>query len=82
MMFVVPNPPRKPRPTEGTRFGRLVILHDEEPRGERIGVRCDCGNVRQMFIRKLRNGSVRSCGCGPNRGRFCERGRAAEGGGK
>ena len=55
----------------GQRFGRLVVLHREEPpqRGPdgQYTVfwvcRCDCGAETSVRSVNLRNGSTRSCGC-------------------
>lgn len=51
---------------EGTRFGRLVVtkLHSkDENYNKRWECLCDCGTVHIVLTHKLRDGSVKSCGC-------------------
>lgn len=50
----------------GARFGRLTVLHEFLPRlieGSRWTCRCDCGNEKVAWLRKLRSGKAVSCGC-------------------
>jgi hypothetical protein len=50
----------------GRRFGRLVVLgRDGAIRGGHAAwrCRCDCGQVRVIVGRYLRDGAVHSCGC-------------------
>jgi hypothetical protein len=51
---------------EGTRFGRLVVvkLHSKDARyNKRWQCLCDCGAEHVALAHKLRDGSVKSCGC-------------------
>lgn len=49
----------------GNRYGRLVVLHQGERVGNRIGwvCQCDCGNIKTISGKTLQNGLVKSCGC-------------------
>jgi hypothetical protein len=49
---------------EGQRFGRLTVQADHaRPRSaDRIGVRCDCGTVKEVALHNLLH-NTRSCGC-------------------
>lgn len=49
----------------GQRFGRLVVLNRETPRGTNASWRCkcDCGNEVVVFRQNLRMGNTKSCGC-------------------
>lgn len=49
----------------GQRFGRLVVMHEEERAGRvrRFLCHCDCGNDCVVSINNLRTGSTVSCGC-------------------
>jgi hypothetical protein len=50
----------------GERFGRLVVIERWGNRGRRGAThrcRCDCGNELVTTTGKLRDGSIRSCGC-------------------
>lgn len=54
----------------GTAFGMLTVIRETKGH-KRPGagwkrkfiVRCSCGNEREVFLEKLRNGMVHSCGC-------------------
>jgi hypothetical protein len=51
---------------EGTRFGRLVVvgLHSKDANyNKRWECVCDCGNSHVVLAMKLKDGSVKSCGC-------------------
>jgi hypothetical protein len=53
----------------GHRFGRLVVLGDAEDRiiceckTRYVRCQCDCGNLHEAPMSKLKNGSSKSCGC-------------------
>lgn len=60
----------------GTRFGRLVVLHEAEPavrpnlskagkvaKARMMLCLCDCGVKREVLLGSLRSGNTRSCGC-------------------
>ena len=50
----------------GQRFGRLIALSEAErsPLGRTQWLcRCDCGNVKVVASRHLKNGATKSCGC-------------------
>lgn len=52
----------------GQKFGRLTVLyklhnyHDTKNGVYWLCV-CECGNVKEVNGRNLRNGNIRSCGC-------------------
>lgn len=46
----------------GTRFGRLVLIHDRRP-GEEAACRCDCGTEGRYRYSALTSGNTSSCGC-------------------
>lgn len=66
-MFVVPEDRRAAR--IGERFGRYVVAGAPFflPRWKRIEqsavCRCDCGTIKIVRIRKLQEGTTKSCGC-------------------
>lgn len=50
----------------GLRFGKLTVL--EEDKGDATTLRkvicqCDCGNVKSIAFRDLKNGRITDCGC-------------------
>ena len=47
------------------RFGALTVIEQAEPIKGRTAwlCRCDCGNVKVVITKQLRNGCVTSCGC-------------------
>lgn len=53
----------------GDRFGRLTIVEEVHyvlPSGatpRRFLCKCDCGNLKEVFLSHLRRGNIRSCGC-------------------
>lgn len=50
----------------GQRFGRLVVLgyaEKQEGRNPKWTCKCDCGNIKDVAGRGLREGHIRSCGC-------------------
>lgn len=52
---------------EGQKFGRLLVLH-EDGKDNKNGLimwkcLCDCGNLKTIRGRYLKNGHVKSCGC-------------------
>lgn len=57
----------------GKRFGRWTVLRESgikvEPNGKHLRFwvcRCDCGTVREVYQRRLKNGKSLSCGCYKN----------------
>ena len=51
---------------EGERFGKLVVLGADSENHttlQKVLCRCDCGNVRSVATRELKNGKITSCGC-------------------
>jgi hypothetical protein len=46
----------------GERFGRLVVLRDEQTR-DAVAVLCDCGTRTTVTAPHLRDGHTISCGC-------------------
>lgn len=49
----------------GTRFGRLTVVGEAEPRKSlrHFLVECDCGTQLTVWLGNLRFGTTRSCGC-------------------
>lgn len=49
----------------GDRYGRLVILSlgPSGDNGRRAVCRCDCGTTKAVWVKHLRSGSTKSCGC-------------------
>ncbi len=51
----------------GTKYGRLTVLFELEPRGKNkyryFQCQCECGTVRDFKIYRLTNGTTVSCGC-------------------
>lgn len=49
----------------GQRFGRLVVVSEEEPCHGRVAwaCRCDCNNAVVVMSYHLRSGHTQSCGC-------------------
>lgn len=49
----------------GQRFGKLTVIEKAETNEEGTFwmCKCDCGNVKKIKGRYLRNGDVKSCGC-------------------
>lgn len=54
----------------GQRFGRLVVVREDDPVTETSGkksrrwlVRCDCGEEKRVRQNSLTNGNTKSCGC-------------------
>lgn len=49
----------------GDRYGRLVVIGEAESKGgyRRAKCECDCGNVKDVALRHLKAGLVKSCGC-------------------
>lgn len=50
----------------GRKFGKLTVLEECEERKRRSKVYkclCDCGNITNVVGYRLRNGTIRSCGC-------------------
>lgn len=57
----------KPRATSirtGDRYGRLTVQSlDRDARNLRAVVVCDCGTVKTVWVKSLRAGQTKSCGC-------------------
>jgi 5-methylcytosine-specific restriction endonuclease McrA len=49
----------------GQKFGKLVVLYKDEDRQGRVCwvCKCDCGNLKSIESRHLKNGNTKSCGC-------------------
>lgn len=49
----------------GMRFGRLTVISQGERTNGRIGwlCKCDCGNIKTICGKNLKNGMIQSCGC-------------------
>lgn len=65
---------------EGDRFGRLTFLRETAPGkgGRRFGAfRCDCSQIVERMISRVRRGEVKGCGC--LRGRDKKHGAAVHG---
>lgn len=57
---------RKTAEMVGKRYGRLVVIADgptTRDQASRLKVKCDCGVVKLVRAKYLRNGKTRSCGC-------------------
>lgn len=55
----------------GQRFNHLTVIDIGEPaiingksRGYRLLCQCDCGNVKSYLLTNLKQGKLKSCGCG------------------
>lgn len=51
---------------KGRRFGRLTVLEraeNDKYKNSRWVCECDCGAVKTLYGKDLKNGSARSCGC-------------------
>lgn len=60
------NPGRRTYAVPGARFGKLTVITDAEPKGNKSQWRClcDCGTECVKPAIGLRTGGVKSCGCG------------------
>ena len=49
----------------GKRFGRLVVLHRDYNKGNRVAwlCECDCGNFIRVQSGNMVSGQTNSCGC-------------------
>lgn len=50
----------------GERFGKLVVLGvdpDNQTTLQKVRCQCDCGTIKSIATRDLKNGRVTSCGC-------------------
>lgn len=50
----------------GKKFGRLIVLNiSKEKKDNRITwkCKCECGNIKNVIGKALRNGTIKSCGC-------------------
>lgn len=56
---------RRPEPSVGDRFGRLVVTSDRVKVGDhyKLGVVCDCKVEKLVSKYSLLNGLTKSCGC-------------------
>lgn len=55
----------------GQRFNHLTVIDIGEPailqgkqKGYRLICKCDCGNVKSYLLTNLKQGALKSCGCG------------------
>lgn len=48
----------------GTKYGRLTVIKEISKKGDsrRFLCQCDCGNEKEVDLRNLRSGNVKSCG--------------------
>lgn len=56
----------KPSDVVGKRFGKWFIesaLPREKGKARRYVCKCDCGSVRHLLSKELKNGKSKSCGC-------------------
>lgn len=60
-----PRPNRKPKPMEGKRFGRWIVVSLDSVRDHSAFwlCRCDCGMEKVVNGSTLRKGQSQSCGC-------------------
>lgn len=52
----------------GQRFGKLTVLERTDEKEDRYAVwmcRCDCGNICKVNTKRLKRGTIESCGCIP-----------------
>ncbi len=53
--------------TPGTRFGRLIVLKQDEERTKKWRIKfvclCDCGKIKSIVSFSLRKNITKSCGC-------------------
>lgn len=58
-------PKRKEDIYPGLRLGRYIVVSEAPKRKNtrRFLCRCDCGNMREVYIHSLRKGEAKSCGC-------------------
>lgn len=55
---------RKIHRKKGTRFGRLIILHQTEAGKHPTWMcRCDCGTEKEILFESMQSGKTQSCGC-------------------
>ncbi len=49
----------------GKTFGRLTVIEKDESRKDRafFVCRCECGNIKSIYMNHLKSGSTTSCGC-------------------
>ncbi len=50
----------------GERFGKLVVISEDSANCttlKKVLCRCDCGNIKSVATRDLKNGKTVSCGC-------------------
>lgn len=53
----------------GQRFSRLVVISEAERHQDghgtqrRVVAQCDCGKINTYYLKKLKEGSTKSCGC-------------------
>ena len=51
--------------TEGQKYGKLTIIKEVSPIGNkrRILCKCDCGNIKEYSMDRVIHGRTQSCGC-------------------
>lgn len=51
--------------TEGKKYGKLTIIKEMSPIGNkrRILCKCDCGNIKEYSMDRVIHGRTQSCGC-------------------
>ena len=51
--------------TEGQKYGKLSIIKEVSPIGnkKRILCKCDCGNIKEYSMDRVIHGRTQSCGC-------------------
>lgn len=47
----------------GQRFGRLVVIDEDQNKPNSWICKCDCGNIKTILRSNLTSGKTRSCGC-------------------
>lgn len=59
----------KSKDVTGEKYGKYTIIENIPPvtygktRYKRVKCECECGNVREMCYKDLKNGKIKSCGC-------------------
>lgn len=50
---------------KGDRYNMLTIIRELEivTKQRRFIVKCDCGNIKEVYLNHLRNSKIKSCGC-------------------
>ena len=54
----------------GAKYGKLTVLEATNERSSNGNIiylcKCDCGNLHKVASSRLKNGTIKSCGCGRN----------------